>query len=351
MSFELPSGILNNFLKENKCKSFLVVKNEKTVELGDKKDWVICEDPNFENINLLDSLTKNGIMFLTKNIKLKEKKDFMENIKYIYDEEYSSRFTNEFKVPEEFKIMIFRKFYLYPQDNYKLALVRNKPENLNENIDWLPDIKKIGNYLNYRDYFKNAKSKSIMLDIGANMGLSSCPVLSKGHIVYCFEPEKINLEMLKQIKKNNNFENMHIEDKVVCDYDGEISFFSNINREDNSSISRACSGGNVCPTGIIEKKYPCIKLDTWYEKNKENVKLEDVQLIKIDTQGAEFDILKGGRQLLSLCSTHKKCMIEIECDHGFMSKREITFEEISDYLDTVGFKLKSKGYDSVFIPK
>lgn len=40
---------------------------------------------------------------------------------------------------------------------------------------------------------------------------------------------------------------MIIEDKVLSDYDGEITFYSNYNNEDNSSISKECCGKNINP--------------------------------------------------------------------------------------------------------
>ena len=94
-----------------------------------------------------------------------------------------------------------------------------------------------------------------------------------------------------------------------------------------------------------------MKLDTWYKNNINNINIEDIKLIKTDTQGEEIDILKGAKNLLIEYSKFNKCNIEIECDEKFFKIREITFDNICDYMNSVGFKLYEKGYDSVFIPK
>lgn len=318
-------------------------------------DWILNLNYNFENLNLtkLHSSNKYGII-LSGNIINLDLIGKIKNLGYICDEEAGYKLSEQSKLFK--KIVVFRKIKLYNHKNKNLIIVYNKPECLNKKID-------VSSYDTYQKYFlnelagiynKNKKplnKKSIMIDIGANIGLSSSPILSLGHIVYCFEPEKINLQILKKLKLINNYNNMIIEDKILYDYDGEISFYSNINREDNSSINKECCGKNVCPLGIIEKKYPCMKLDTWYKNNINNINVEDIKLIKIDTQGAEIDILKGAKNLLIECSKFNKCNIEIECDEKFFKIREITFDNICDYMNSVGFKLYEKGYDSVFIPK
>jgi FkbM family methyltransferase len=251
-------------------------------------------------------------------------------------------------------IMVFRKIYYYRQDNYNLCLVHNKPEHLNNHIINLPNIYNIGSYTrDYRKYFENSEKTNFMIDIGANMGLSACPVLSLGYKVVCFEPELLNIEILQRIKEKNNYENMFIENYAVIGERGKkkTTFYSNIHREDNSSIHKICSGKNVNPVGILEKEVNSITLDEWFESNKNKFNLCDLLLIKMDVQGGELEILKGASQLLQQCSIYGKCQVEIECDDGFMKELNISFDTINNIMDSYGYVCKQKGYDSIFVPK
>jgi FkbM family methyltransferase len=251
-------------------------------------------------------------------------------------------------------IMVFRKKYYYKQDNYNLCLLYNKPEHLNSNIVQLPNTYNIGSYIDdYRKYFNSSEKSKFMIDIGANMGLSACPVLSMGHKVVCFEPELLNIEILKSVKIQNNFDNMFIENYAVIGERGKNKtiFYSNINREDNSSVNEICCGKNVNNIGIIKKEVNSITLDEWHELNKNEFNLYDLLLIKIDVQGGELEILKGAEHVLKQCSIYGTCHVEIECDEGFMNILNINFDTINSLMDSYGYLCSHKGYDSVFIPK
>jgi len=251
-------------------------------------------------------------------------------------------------------IMVFRKIYYYKQDNYNLCLLYNKPENLNSYIEQLPNISNIGSYTqNYRKYFNNSEKTNFMIDIGGHIGLAACPILSQGYKVVCFEPELLNVEILKYVKEKNHYDNMYIENFALIGEKGKnkTSFYSNINREDNSSVSELCCGNNVNPIGILKKEVNSITLDEWFEINKNNFDLHDLLLIKIDVQGGELDILKGASQILKQCSIYGKCQVEIECDIGFMNIMNISFDTINNLMDSYGYLCIHKDYDSVFIPK
>ena len=259
-------------------------------------------------------------------------------------------------------IMVFRKIYLYPQDNYKLCLTYNKPVHLNTYIDNLSKSEEIGNYItDYRKYFYNEEAgiyenknqileNKIMIDVGAHIGLSSCPLLSKGNTVYCFEPEKINYEIIKHVKKINNFQNMFINNVAVGNKNEKVKLYSNIFREDNSSLNEECCKKNTCPIGIIEREIDCITLDNWYQDNKKNVNIGDIKLIKVDTQGSELSILKGAKNLILSCSFFNCCNIELETDSNFMNIMNTNLDEITKYMNYLGFKDIQRGYDSIFIP-
>jgi len=279
----------------------------------------------------------------------------MYDLGYIHDIESEHKLRNMSTVAcLKHTIMVFRKAYNYTQDNYSLCLMYNKPEHLNSHIMRLPETHDIGCYTTiYRNYFKNCTKDDFMIDIGANMGLSACPILSLGNRVVCFEPEPLNHEMLQYIKKYNKYNHMYIENCAVIGEKGKhkTTFYSNIHREDNSSVNELCCKGNVMPRGVIKKEVNSITLDEWYEANKLQFNLCDLLLLKIDVQGGELDILNGAINVLKSCSVYGKCQVEIECDAGFMRILNISFDTINNVMHKCGFKCILKGYDSIFIPK
>lgn len=52
--------------------------------------------------------------------------------------------------------------------------------------------------LHYRHLMKDARIDEIMLDVGANIGLSCVPVASAGYKVYAFEALPENIELLNR---------------------------------------------------------------------------------------------------------------------------------------------------------
>jgi len=335
-----------------------IIKNDILTNINDINITIIDLYQVLESINLFD-----WIMLLENDNERNE--DIIIN--NLYNNKYGIILNPNMKNYEHIKTklctvgyivssdnnMIFRKIYNYRIENYSLCLLYNKPEHLNDYIKALPNIYDIGNYRQqYRDYFINSKTNDFMIDIGANIGLSSCPILSLGNRVVCFEPESLNYEILKYIKKYNNYNNMFIENCAVIGTRGQdkTTFYSNINREDNSSINELCCKGNVMPIGIIKKEVSSITLDEWYDYNKKQFNVCDLLLIKIDVQGGEYDILNGAKNLLRLCSIYGKCKVEIECDEKFMKLLDVSFDKINSMMNSCGFICIKKGYDSVFMP-
>ena len=339
------------------------------IQFNKQFDWVLTletreyshSNSQFENIfiNNLHNNNKYGIILSWPEAQNGQNNYYIKSkickLGYINDIESENKLREDSTL-DIFKnsIMVFRKIYYYNQDNYKLCLLYNKPENLNDNIIYLPNTFKIGNYVyDYRKYFNGAEKTKFMIDVGANIGLSACPILSLGYRVICFEPELLNIEILKCIKEKNNYDNMFIENYAVIGEKGKNKtiFYSNINREDNSSVNEICCGKNVNNIGIIKKEVNSITLDEWYEINKHNFNLSDLLLLKIDVQGGELEILKGAEYLLKQCSVYGICQVEIECDEGFMKILNINFDMINNLMDSYGYLCKHKGYDSIFIPK
>lgn len=167
------------------------------------------------------------------------------------------------------------------------------------------------------EFIRNNKVKSV-LDIGANCGSFSWII--KSHFPY------INIMMLeanpfceKHLNKTN------IPYKIVClsDSEKEVDFFI----EDNNLVGTGASY-------YLEKTH-------WYSQKKsqklktkmlDDIITESYDFIKLDTQGSELDIMRGGKKVIN---SAKFLLIEttlIEYNENAPLK-----QEIFDYLKPLGF--------------
>ncbi|MDA9114084.1 FkbM family methyltransferase [Alphaproteobacteria bacterium] len=127
------------------------------------------------------------------------------------------------------------------------------------------------------------------IDIGANIGFYSLMASNYFHRVYSFEPVSFNHEKLIVNIKNNNIKNIIPIKKALGEKQAEMMMFLNPQN----------AGGN----SLLDKKG-----ESWRDPNlKEKVLVDtldqilnfkDVKLIKIDVEGFEEFVIKGGKKLL-----------------------------------------------------
>jgi FkbM family methyltransferase len=137
------------------------------------------------------------------------------------------------------------------------------------------------------------KPGTCFLDIGANVGfysvLASCIVGELGQ-VHSFEPSPRNVSFLTRHIELNRLSNVHIHAVALSDGpDRQMSFAASAN---------PCSGHLTANHGAVD----CIpvrvtSLDSLWRRSA----YAAPSVIKIDVEGAELNVLQGGRQLLAEC--------------------------------------------------
>ena len=161
----------------------------------------------------------------------------------------------------------------------------------------------------------------LVIDIGAHVGIFStyASELNKSGKVYSFEPFKENFERLKMHKKLNQNENLKIYNLGVAGKNGKRFF--NLHSENTGGHSLHT---NKKSKNIIEIE--TIRLSDFCKK--ENI--ETIDFLKIDCEGAEFEILKSDEKLLD-----KVKKIVLEC-HPFENNNT---SYIYDLLKKYNFKV------------
>ena len=211
--------------------------------------------------------------------------------------------------------------------------------------DWfLPDYDKhyeewmnINNETTYqrlqREYaLHQVKNFHTAIDIGGNIGFWSRDFCDRFENVIIFEPEASNIECLERNlldKKNYTLHKVGLGSKEETK-----TFYKSLATSGGHSFFRDQIFEEQVEESFLEIK----KLDDYNFTN--------VGLIKIDTQGSEYDILIGGQQTL----TNNNCVLNIEIEHKNESQRQ-RGKQIISLLSSLGYKEygRSRKKEVVFV--
>jgi FkbM family methyltransferase len=132
------------------------------------------------------------------------------------------------------------------------------------------------------------KKGDIVIDIGANFGYYTIffsKLVGKEGKVYAFEPEPRAFLILKN--KTKRLKNVILERKAVGDKNSRIKFY----------VDKSIGGSSVYKDAIYSLE-ACIEVDMIsLDEYFRNLK-DEIALIKMDVQGAEFLVLKGMKNLI-----------------------------------------------------
>lgn len=148
------------------------------------------------------------------------------------------------------------------------------------------------------------KEDSIVVDVGANIGVFSLyAALSGAKKVYAFEPSKEAFEILCKNIELNNFTDVIIPvNKAVSNIDDLIIQFPCSSSPYNSIGS--CGSNN----DLVYSEIQTVTIDSFIDRNGD---INRIDLLKLDCEGAEFDILPS----ISEVAFEKISAIRMEC-HG-----------------------------------
>lgn len=146
------------------------------------------------------------------------------------------------------------------------------------------------------------KPRFVMVDIGAHHGAFTLAVAHElrkrgwpGKI-HAFEPDAGNFEILAYNVRQNGLEDyVQLNRKAVAAKDGIVSFLRNLAENSDNRLSAVVDTSGVThglPPCMAETQVSAVCLDTIGST------LPALDLIKMDTQGAEFEVLSGGQMIL-----------------------------------------------------
>ena len=198
--------------------------------------------------------------------------------------------------------------------------------------DWfLPDYDqhyeewmKINNEVTYqrlqREYaLHQVKNFHTAIDIGGNIGFWSRDFCDRFENVVIFEPDASNIECLETNlsgKENYDLHRVGLGSKQETK-----TFYKSLTTSGAHSFFR----DQVFEDRVEESRLEIKRLDDY--------EIQNVGLIKIDTQGSEYDILMGGLETLK----KNNAVLNIEIEHKSKDQK-IQGEKIVALLNSIGYK-------------
>jgi FkbM family methyltransferase len=176
-------------------------------------------------------------------------------------------------------------------------------------------------------FIKLVEGGSTVIDVGANVGfftLLAAKLAGKEGVVLSFEPDPTSFALLSKSVQRNNFGNVRLFQKCISDVDGEqILYLSVTHHKGMHSISRNLGGRRI--------NVKSARLDTVAD----SLNIGEIDLLKIDVEGAEPEVLDGATRLLS---EHRVRNIIMEWEHPEVwARRKDIFDMVFQRFDVYRF--------------
>lgn len=199
-------------------------------------------------------------------------------------------------------------------------------------------------------FYQQIKDDDVILDIGANNGVFS--LLAKYNTTtswHLFEPDPFSVSNLKDNLEVNNISNAIIYEEALSDHVGECTLNIFTNHRGLNTIGDT-------PKKLYSESYgyvPQQKLDTNdFEKLQVKVNTIDnlflntkIDLIKMDTEGSEYDIIMGGIETIK----KYKPKILLEYNSVNMSQCGHTPEKLDNLIKEIGYVSSWVNGENLFI--
>lgn len=145
----------------------------------------------------------------------------------------------------------------------------------------------------------NTPPGGIFLDIGANSGIYSISLASHFKRVIAIEPDKMNVQVLRENMRLNHIENIEVH-RVAAWSKCQMISYHQVIEGDTSSAAVAWDGPHPYMQAIKTTEVEAVTVDSLDM---------DPAVIKMDVEGAELHVLLGAIQTIQRC--HPVMLIEL----------------------------------------
>ena len=171
---------------------------------------------------------------------------------------------------------------------------------------------------------RHLRPSDIACDIGANKGsfiywLSSW--CRTGRVI-AFEPQPELARRLETICRVIGLDNVKVEARAAYSRSGVQDLFVPRGHQPGASLNRKATEGESFEILSV----PVVSLDEYFGEH------DTVGLLKIDAEGAEFEILKGAERILR---QHAPLLV-FECENRHLTRGDVS--DVFAYLESLGYQ-------------
>lgn len=152
-------------------------------------------------------------------------------------------------------------------------------------------------------YFRSSGPRPRILDVGSNIGMSVCyfKLLYPEAQIVCFEPDPMAFRWLQKNVERNRFTGVELHNVALASDEGNSRFYQEAASE--------ASGLNSLRPEMLPGKRLEVEVET---KKLSSFLGSEAALLKIDAEGAEYEILKEAQSKLMLAQNIFLEMHQIE---------------------------------------
>jgi len=238
-------------------------------------------------------------------------------------------------------------YYRFLKSDTQHRMVVKKVDGINYELD-LTEVIDSAIYFNQsrEPHTSNAlkrlcKPGMMVFDIGANVGSHTLPIaksVEESGRVYAFEPVPWALEKLKRNLTLNHFSNVSIQPIALSDYideNAEFSLRASFKTTSEKPVNDDGSLNDNWWSACERVKVRVETLDNFVVREK----IANLDVIKLDVDGFEVKVLKGGHQTLQ----NLKPIILMELAPSWLKAKGDSVDELLSYLINCGYSF----YDEV----
>jgi FkbM family methyltransferase len=171
------------------------------------------------------------------------------------------------------------------------------------------------------------KPGDTIFDVGAHIGIYTLRAhnyIGSSGYVYAFEPDPENFSLLQKNVAINNLENVKTLNYALSDHQGKLMFFKDPKNT------------GMCSATLKKGKSTFVAKTITLDFFMREYNIREVNFLKIDVEGHEYEVLNGGKSFLKVC---KNVAIETHERLGGPPNDLIT-----NFLEEQGFKVSLVNY-------
>lgn len=167
----------------------------------------------------------------------------------------------------------------------------------------------------FKSIFKN--NDAVVVDGGANIGLFSLHLHKACKKIYAVEPTTKHLNVLRNICKQNNIDNIKFSEVAFNNYTGQVTFMTD---ESNTTQNRISNFGTTVN---------CVTILEYLKATNEEV----IDLLKIDIEGGEYFAMLNDNTFEQVASMCNNIYVEIHPPH-------VNPIDVVQKLTKMGYRIK-----------